>query len=433
MLSPCVLTYVMDRANRPISLLISLPRDPMKANVLSREVFVASPAPGTGVMGGSYYCEPSGERLISIHSLTSRSDTVDAAFVRSSDDGGSTWSEPTPWAMKFDDAGGTGRRHPRGGYVDPATGRYISVWTEGVLPTDEPLEGMSAWTLHYSVSADGGRTQIVNEQVVHEGDDYDETNHLPGVSVGSNCVMIGDLGQRPLTRSDGGILIPVQSSPVGPDGTYHNPGAGFTYTDCMLLMGRWQPDGRLAWTCSQRIAGDPERSTRGMIEPTIAELNDGTILMVMRGSNDARHDLPGHRWVSRSSDAGMTWTTPEPWTYDDGTAFYSPSSCSQLIPHSDGRLYWMGNICPQNPQGNRPRYPMVLGEVDRDTGALIASTITTIDDRQQDEDDQLTLSNFYVREERGSGDLLLHLPRFFAADPAEGFCADLMLLRVRLG
>ena len=402
------------------------------ATVTDRQVFVPSPGEGTGVMGGSYYTERTGQRLVSIHSLTSRSDTVDAAFVRSSEDEGETWSESTRWEMSFPHADGTGRRHPRGGYVDPHTGRYISVWTEGILPSDDPLEGMFRWTLHYSVSEDGGRTQSVNEQIIHVGDDYDATNHLPGVRVGANCVMIGDLGQRPLTRSDGVILIPVQSTPVGPDGTYHNPGAGYTYTDCLLLMGRWRDDGRLDWTCSERIVGDPKRTTRGLIEPTIGELDDGSILMVMRGSNDAHHELPAHRWVSRSTDAGLSWSTPTPWTYEDGTAFYSPSSCSQQIPHSDGRLLWMGNLCEQNPQGNRPRYPMVLGEVDRQSGHLIRSALTIIDDRQPGESEQLTLSNFYTREERDSGDLLLHLPRFFASDDAAGFSADLMLLRIKL-
>ena len=406
----------------------------MSAHVTARDTFVPTPGPGVGVMGGSYYTESTGDRLMSVHSLTSRSDTVDAAFVRFSGDGGRTWGESTPWAMKFDHERGTERRHPRGGYVDLPTGRYLSVWTEGVLPTDDPIEGMRNWTLHYSVSADGGRSQLVDEQIVHEGDAYDETHHLPGVTVGRNCVMIGDLGQRPLTRADGVLLIPVQSSPVGPDGDYANPGAGLTYTDCLLLMGRWQEDGRLSWTCSERIVGDPRRTTRGMIEPTIAQLSDGTILMVMRGSNDADHSMPGHRWVSRSADGGHTWTAPAPWTYDDGVAFHSPSSCSQLIPCDDGRLLWMGNICADNPAGNRPRYPIVLGEVDLETGNLRRATVTVIDDRQPGEHERLTLSNFYVRQERGSGDLLLHLPRFFARgdDGDERFTADLQLYRIAL-
>lgn len=404
----------------------------MKAEVVYREVFAASPRPGTGVMGGSYYTTLEGLELVSVHSLTSRSDTVDVAYARRSEDNGRTWSAPEEWPMRFDDPAGTGRRHVRGGFVDPATGRYIQVWTEGVLPTDEPLEGMRQWKLHYAVSRDGGRTRAVEEQIVHEGEGYDEVHHLPGVTVGRNCVMIGDLGQVPLTRSDGTILVPVQSSPTGPDGDYHNPGAGFTYTDCLLLMGRWKADGRLGWTCSQRVAGDPGQTTRGLIEPTIAELDDGRILMVMRGSNDARPELPGHKWMAFSEDGGQAWSAPEPWTYEDGEAFFSPSACSQLIPWGGGRLLWMGNICGQNPQGNRPRYPIVLAEVDGGSGLVRRDSVQVIDDRRPGESEMLTLSNFYAREDRQTGQLLLHLPRFGerGGEEAARWTTDLTLLRI---
>jgi hypothetical protein len=196
-------------------------------------------------------------------------------------------------------------------------------------------------------------------------------------------------------------------------------------------MGRWQEDGRLAWTASERIVGDPNRTTRGMIEPTIAELVDGSILMVMRGSNDARPELPGHKWMARSWDGGQSWTVPEPWTYEDGQAFHSPSACSQLILHSSGRLLWMGNICERNPAGNRPRYPIVLGEVDLGSGLLIRDSVAVIDDRQPGEDERLTLSNFYVREDRETGDLLLHLPRF-GAEADGGLTTDLYLYRIAI-
>jgi hypothetical protein len=392
----------------------------MPATVLSIDTFLPSPAPGVAAHGASYYTMPAGARLMSIHTLMSRSDTVDVAFIRFSEDNARTWGEAVEWPTKFVHPTGTGRRHPRGGYVDPVTGRYITVWTEGVLPTDNPLEGMKHWTLHYSVSADGGRTQLVSEQIIHAGEEYDATRHLPGVMVGKNCAMMGDLGQRPLTRSDGVILLPVQSSPTGPDGEYYNPGSGLTYTDCLLLQARWRSDGGLAWTASERVVGDPHRTTRGMIEPTIAELDGSRLLMVMRGSNDRHPEWPGHRWHSLSDDGGETWTTPAPWTCTDGDAFFSPSSCSQLIPWSDGRLFWMGNISPVNPAGNSPRYPIVLGEVDRRSGLLVRESVSIIDDRREGEHERLTLSNFYAREDRETGHLLLHMSRLFA----DGFRTD---------
>ena len=339
-------------------------------------------------MGGSYYTTADGLELVSVHSHTSRSDTVEVAYVRRSEDNGRSWGEAEEWPMRFEDRDGMGRRHVRGGYVDPRTGRYLQVWTEGVLPTDDPLEGMRQWKLHYAVSEDGGRTRVVAEQIICAGQEFDAVHPLPGVTIGTNCVMIGDLGQLPLTRSDGAILMPVQSTPIGPDGKYYNPGAGYTYTDCLLLVGHWSEDGRLCWSCSERVCGDPERTTRGLVEPTIAELADGRLMMVMRGSNDAHNELPSHKWRALSADGGQNWGAVEPWTYSDGEAFFSPSACSQLIPWVDGRLLWAGNICAANPSGNRPRYPLVVGEVDRENGLLIRESMQAVDD------EMLTLSNF---------------------------------------
>ena len=406
----------------------------MRSDVVSREVFVPSPGPGVGVFGASYHAAATGGRLWSCYAHISRSDTDDVNFLRTSDDNGRTWSASARWPTRFDHPKGTRRRSDRGGYADPATGRFIRFWNEGVLPTDDPLEGMSHWTLHYAVSVDGGKTTTVEEQVVHEGPQYDETHHLPGVTVGGSAVMIGDRGQRPLTRSDGVILMPVQVTPTGPDGRYRTPGAGFTYTDCLLLMGRWRADGGLAWWTSQRIVGDPARTTRGLIEPTIAELADGSLLMVMRGSNDGRPQLPGHKWAARSTDGGHTWSEAAPWTTDDGEPFHSPSACSQLIPHRDGRLLWMGNLCAGNPVGNIPRYPIVLAEVDRETGRLIRDSVNVIDDRRPGESEHLTLSNFCVREDRETGELLLHMTRFFAYDDRQSgvpdFTGDALLYRI---
>ena len=407
----------------------------MKAHVVSREVFIASPRAGVAAGGSSYYTRLAGGALIGFHSFMSRSDTADAGSVRFSEDHGRTWSTPLAWPTQFSHPGGVGRRHVGGGYVDPRTGLYLAFGTEGVLPTDDPMEGLRQWTLHYSVSRDGGHTQAVSEQVIHEGPEYNAIHHLPGVTVGKNCVMLGDLGQRPMTRSDGAILVPIQGTPTGPDGDYANPGGGYSYTDCLLLMGHWKPDGRLGWTVSERIVGDPKRTSRGLIEPTIAELADGSILMVMRGSNDNLPGAPGYRWVARSPDGGQTWSQAVPWTYHDQAPFLSPSSCSQLIPWRGGRLFWMGNICTTNPDGNGPRYPIVLGEVDRKTGLLIRDSVAALDDRQPGESPNLTLSNFYAREDRETGELVLHMSRLFARDFRTGWdnvdwTADGLLYRI---
>ena len=402
---------------------------------VGRSVFVSSHQPGTMVVAGSYYTRARGVQLMGVHSVVSRSDTVDVSFIRFSEDNGWTWSEPQTAPTREDRPEGTLRRHPRGGYADPATDRFITLWTEGVLPTDDPLEGLMQWALHYTVSLDGGRTTVVSEPTIQDGAEFTPEHPLPGVWRGRNCAMMGDQTCRPITLADGTILIPIQTTPTGPEGKYHSPGGGFTYTDAAVLRGRWRADNHIAWELSQRVEGAPARSTRGMIEPTLAVLDDGRILMVMRGSNGGPADpegrLPSRRWVSFSSDDGRTWTVPEPWTYADGERFFSPSSCSQLLEHSSGALLWLGNISPVNPRANSPRYPFVMGELDRSSGRLIRETVAVIDDRQPGESEKMTLSNFVAREDRKAGDVLLHMSRMFTHGTTD-WTADALVYRIAM-
>ena len=51
--------------------------------VISRDVFVPSPGPGQGVMGGSFYTQRDGLRLMSVHAITQRSDTEEVAYILS--------------------------------------------------------------------------------------------------------------------------------------------------------------------------------------------------------------------------------------------------------------------------------------------------------------------------------------------------------------
>jgi hypothetical protein len=225
-------------------------------------------------------------------------------------------------------------------------------------------------------------------------------------------------------------------TPAGPDGTYHNPGGGYTYSDAAVLRGRWSADGRrIEWELSRLVRADPERTTRGLDEPTVARLDGGRLLLVMRGSNDRKPQLPGRRWVAFSGDGGLTWSEPLAWTYDDGADFFSPSSCSQLLEHSSGRLYWLGNLTPANPVGNGPRYPFVIGEVDRKSGRLIRGTVRVVDDRRPGEGERLMLSNFFAREDAETSGIVLHLTRLFPGPAADApdWTADARVFRIPVG
>jgi hypothetical protein len=349
----------------------------------------------------AYYSDPTGHELIG------------AAGI--SPDAGQTWK---PFAPMPDFAASLPhgyRRDPRPALLNPRSGRIVMVYnamdTPGLDPhIKEPPTALKSYYLRYRVSNDAGRTWLFDEPVLQQG--HTEEHPLDGMWKGKNGAYFGDLGCQPMVTKRDELLAPFQICPLGPDGKLANPGGGFTYHEAAVLIGRWNDKNRLTWDISQRIVGDPARTTRGMIEPTIAELPNGRILMVLRGSNarGKNHDLPSFKWRSVSSDGGRTWTTPEPWTYDDGETFYSPSSMSQLLTHSSGRVFWFGNITPENANGDSPRYPLVVGEVELKTLRLVKSSVLELDTRKPGEG-RVDLSHFRAREDRDSGQITLTVPR----------------------
>lgn len=393
-----------------------------------REVFFECPGPGIRAEGQSFYTRRDGVEKMRYRMLQSKSDKMDAMERSFSSDNGRTWSAPEAVVLKRKTAVGFERKGHKAGWIDPVNGRLLFMGGRSVLPTDSPLESLTRGQIWYSVSNDGGRTFAIEEQVIQEGAGYTSEHPLDGVWLGRNAVAYGDRGGRPIRTRRGHVLQPVQITLPGENGKPANPGGGYTYTESAVLIGTWQDDGRMKWQLSQRVSNTPEQSSRGALEPTIAELPDRRVLMVMRGSNTKT--TPGFKWHSFSADGGFTWSAIQPWTYSDGKRFFSPSSCSQLVTHSNGRIYWLGNITPKPPQGNGPRYPFVIGRVDLATGLLIRESIVTIDDRREGDNAALILSNFMAHEDRENGDILLHMSRAFATS---GFTSDAYLYRIGVG
>jgi hypothetical protein len=344
-----------------------------------------------------------------------------------SPDNGRTWQR-LPANPDFDSKLPHGyRRDPFPVYVDPVNGNILrlvpSLDTPGLDPSAvEPPVSMEAYYLRYRVSIDGGKTFLFDEPVVQKGKTPE--NPFDGVYKGKNGIFMGDVGSQMIRTREGRILIPAQACKLGPDGKLWSPGGGFTYTDVIMILGRWTKDHRVEWEISRPIEADPVRSTRGMIEPTVAELPNGRLLCVMRGSNGGTKDpqfrLPSRRWWSLSTDGGFHWIKPEPWTYDDGTEFFSPSSMSQLLKHSSGKIFWIGNISPENCSGNNPRYPLVIGQVDCQSLKLLRNSILTIDTKRPDEPG-VNLSHWWGFEDRANKDIVIvgarHSPDYTKAAP----------------
>jgi len=385
---------------------------PPKARIVSRNLSAAMPALhatifGSGSGASGVYLDATGLRMRSGDSL--------------SEDNGRNWRF-LPMTPDFTTGLPKGyRRNPVTSVLDPRTGRLLTIVNALDVPDldptiNEPPIALSTYYLRYRVTADGGNTWVHETPIMLKGVD-DPKKPLPGIEIGKNSIFLGDLGCLPIVTRKGRILLPAQATLLGPDGKLANPGGGYTYTDVIILIGRWRKDHRIQWTMGDRVQADPKRSSRGMIEPTLAELPDGRILLVMRGSNDAKdrsgNRMPGHKWFALSDDGGRTWSRPEPFAFDDGTPFFSPSAMSTLFRHSSGRVFWFGNLTEKNPEGNLPRWPLVMAEVDTRSAQVHRGSLLELDTELEADRSQgrLDLSHFSMLEDRETKEIVLTYPR----------------------
>jgi hypothetical protein len=377
----------------------------LKSKILS----FPSPKPGITAYENSFYTRPTGLEKMRLRILETADDIFENPSCSISTDNGRTWPESLPLMRAQKTPQGILRGFENTAFVDPVNGHLVRIATEGFFRRDTSDEGYTSYYLKYSLSDDGGRTVSVEDQVIEKG--RAPEHPFDHIWIGKNAFM--NAAPNAVVRtSRGHLIVPVVNSALGGDGNLFCP-FDHVWLEVFILIGRWQSNNRIEWQAGPRITLSTEQSTRGIFEPTIEQMPDGRLLMVMRASNANQPRRPGWKWYSVSSDEGFTWTAPQPWRYTDGTAFYSPSSVSQFLRHSNGRYYWFGNICPHNPDGNLPRYPVVAVEVDPASLMLVKESAFVVETRQPNDPATLQLSNFVVHEDRANGDFILHMSTFF--------------------
>jgi len=396
--------------------------------LLNREIFLTAP-PATCVWGASYYTRRDGLELLADSLHLRRSDTVECITEQHSPDNGRSWSEANVFPMGQKTAQGTVRRFPFPGYVCPHTGRLVRFRSDAVVPKDSPMDAARFWRTYYTVSEDGGRTNVSDEILQQKGEGFSPEHPLPNVWHGKNGITQGALSCAPMTLDKSTFLLPLEGTVLDDDGNLYSPGGGYGWFATTIVQGTWRADGGIDWKQLATMQGNPTFTTRGLMEGTLGLLDGGRILLVLRASNDANHNLPGHKWYCISEDGGHTWNDLQPWTFRDKSTFHSPSSCSQFVAHSSGALLWMGNICPTNPKGNLPRYPLVVGIVDKQSGLLDQNSLCLIDTKTDADHESMQFSNFYAREDRENGNLIIHCSRLAHGSP-QGWQADAMIYRV---
>ncbi|MCL2517332.1 MAG: glycoside hydrolase, partial [Oscillospiraceae bacterium] len=176
--------------------------------------------------------------------------------------------------------------------------------------------------------------------------------------------------------------------------------------------------------------------------PMVAELESGRILVVFRGSNVQAPNwktriepgAPGFKWYSYSDDGGKTFTNPAPWHFDDGEVIYSSATISYFLrANSTGKLYWMGNMTSHHVNGNYPRWPLNIVEVDEKYGTAKKESFTVIDTKRDWESADLQLSNFNILEDRESGDIELWLAKIGQYSNKEVYRAETWKYRINIG
>jgi hypothetical protein len=374
----------------------------------------------------AYYLSAEGAAMVRIRISEIGNDVYDVCRISYSPDGGQTWGDDQPYQVSFATPAGMVRKGFGTPVADPRTGRLVALDTTSVLPTDAMLEALTYTFPTYRVSDDGGITWLFEDRIVHHGSGFSAQHPLPSVWTAKNAVHYSNM---PFFDSAGRLIVPVQITRLNLDGTLFCPPGALSFHETLVLTGTWQEDGRLCWQASEKVTMEPDVSTRGAVEGAVAEMPDGRFVMVMRGSNAGNLSLPGHKWYCVSTDGCRTWSAVRPWGYTDGTLFHSPSSYSTILPHTNGRYYWVGNICDHNPEGNGPDYPVVIGQIDPVSLLLRRDSVCDVDTWRDSDPGPMHLRNFSLYEERATGNLVMRMTRLWV-DDARNMRGDAYLYRI---
>jgi len=331
---------------------------------------------------------------------------------RHSKDNGNTWPEWIPVPARKSKKGEAVQELMDLSYGhDPVSRRAIHLALQRIFPKGDYSGGCCDHTL-YRLSADEGRTWTDYRMLRYEdGPEFDDGNWVNPEYMKSNPLYAV---YNVEALSNGRVVT------AGCVSVSHTNQSGQQESVCGVrcFIGRWNTaKQRYDWTASAPVAVSRSVSSRCLMEPAIVELKTGQLLLGMRGSNT--ETTSGRAWISVSADGGHTWGPVTDLRYDDGEQFYSPSSFVRILrSQRTGKLYWVGNISPEPPQGNLPRHPLVVAEIDEQRHALRRNTLTVIDDldfQTAPEPDlaQLQLTNFAMLENRETQDFEIYMTRYW--------------------
>ena len=320
---------------------------------------------------------------------------------RTSPDNGRTWSEFESIETQVNE------QRPDGGLLTARCSTHFDLNTNTLyrIILRRLWPGMKLYTYNWQTGEhpfDDHVSILENERVdklmrYEEGPEFDPANPFaPAFCIANRSYPGSGMAFAP----DGTAYYPIVCYKSGTSYSFNRGG--------VRLMRRDAKSGQWSASAPQYIG--PEISSRGLLEPDVALLKNGDLLIVCRGSDTPT--TPGRKWMCRSSDGGRTLSPVEEFRWSDGSRFYSPSSFHRFFRASrNGTLYWIGNIVPEPPHGNLPRHPLQIVEVDERKAALIKDSLIVVDDRREGEPVAMQLSNWSQLENRETLDWEIYLTR----------------------
>ena len=365
-----------------------------------------------------YHLAPDGLSVREIRVLQSESDFASTCESRLSFDGGSTFTDwQDDFASFYENNNGTETLIHNClicEFFNPVQQHYVGAYMERVYP--------------------GGRRKCFDAYFAGSNMPYTErvvlTLRKPGATEYTKQYIDFDIdhsnayfGTNIEVLTCGDILVPLGPNVrtccriAGLDVDTVFPSSPDIMRGVIIARGRWNAEkAGYEFSFSKPIVAPDVFTSRGLDEPTVAELESGRIIVVCRGSNvvnPAWHTrisrtAVGYKWFTFSDDGGKTFAPIMPWHMDTRESVYSSATISQFFRIPGKGMYWVGNITdPAITSGNFPRFPLLIARIDETDGTLIKDSITVIDTKRTDEPVGVQLSNFYGYVDKDELDITL--------------------------
>jgi hypothetical protein len=392
------------------------PHQDNRMKLLSKEVFrrYDGRPPAAGFVTYISNTEPI---IMHCHGWEDYSDGYDDYTVSVSHDNGRMWSaDEVRWKSSVVPKGRIRYAEPAA-FFDTDTQKLI-VLTDKVLYPNDKLNVDTDYTLVIDIYDPKNHTWSERRELTFRG------QRSPAMSF-----------SFPIKTASGRLLFPGMRKTVDASGkAIHFKNTWAPVDEAVAVIGEYKGT-EIEWRLGEPLNIAPEVSSRGLDENTLWQLPDGRIAAICRGDNSAFADKPGYKWLSFSRDDGERWSPPAPLPATGGEPIESGANGSALFRSiKNGRLYWMGNLAlgGERANGNWPRSPLVIVEVQEEPFALKRDTIFAVDEHGYNDSPRVQMSNFRFYQDRETGDIVIFLTRYGEKSEKEWMVANYYRYRVEI-